>query len=149
MSTSPSLSSGLSESDIIARVEAAGNKITKKDGDGSVYVCQMKGGKPNGYGTMTGYNGATYFGQWKNGKWNGNGTCTYADGDKYVGEWKNDKHDGNGTYTMADGAKYVGEYKDHKYDGQGTLTSPDGTILHSGEWEKNEPKKDDKTKIVS
>ena len=34
-------SSGLSESDILALVEAAGNKIRKKFDSGSVYVCQM------------------------------------------------------------------------------------------------------------
>ena len=41
------------ESDIIALVEAASNKITKRFGDGTIYVCQMKGRKRNGYGTCT------------------------------------------------------------------------------------------------
>ena len=45
MSISPSPPIGLSESDILALVEAAGNKITKTYDSGNVYVCQMKGAK--------------------------------------------------------------------------------------------------------
>ena len=120
------MSSDSSESDIIARVEAAENKITKNYDDGDVYYGQMEGGQPHGYGTYTYDNGDKYVGEWKNDKPHGYGTCTYADGDKYVGEWKNDKT-----------------------HGQGTMTSANGTILHSGEWVNNEPKKDDETKNVS
>jgi len=108
----------LSESDIIARVEAAGNKITKNYGAGSVYYGQMKWGERHGYGTYT-----------------------RANGGKYMGEWKNNKQDGNGTSTWANGDKYVGEYKDGKRHGQGTQTKANGTILHSGEWVNNAPKK--------
>jgi len=104
-----------SESDIIARVEAAGNKITKNYRRGEVYYGQMKYGKSNGYGTYT-----------------------FANGSKYVGEWKNDKQDGNGTYTWPSGSqsgsRYVGEYKNGRMHGQGTLTKANGTIYHSGEW---------------
>ena len=117
-STSPSTSRGLSESDILASVEAAGNKITKNYDDGNVYVCQMEGGQLNGYGTYT-----------------------WAGGQKYVGENKNGKKDGNGTYTFANGAKYVGEWKNGEQDGNGTYTYANGTILHSGEWVNNKPKK--------
>ena len=78
-----SLSSNLSESDIIARVEAAENKITKNYGAGWVYYGQMEGGKRHGYGTLT-----------------------WADGEKYVGEWKNDNMHGQGTFTNADGTIY-------------------------------------------
>ena len=135
----------LSESDIIARVEAAGNKITKDYGGGWVYYGQMYGGKIHGkihgYGTYTGANGSKYVGEWKNGKKDGNGTYTFADGDKYVGEWKNGNKNGNGTYTWANGNKYVGEWKNGLYHGQGTYTSANGTILHSGEWVNNAPKK--------
>ena len=113
----PSLSSGSSESDIVARVEAAENKRTINCSNG-VYYGQMYGGKSNGYGTMT-----------------------WASGNKYVGEWKNDKQDGNGTYTNAYGSKYVGEYKNDKRHGQGTLTKANGTIYHSGEWVNDKPKK--------
>jgi hypothetical protein len=119
----------LSESDIIARVEAAENKITKNYDNGWVYFGQMEGGNPHGYGTMT-----------------------MADGHKYVGEWKNDKRDGNGTYTFASGQKYVGEYKDGVKNGQGTHTFADGTIAHSGEWVNDKPKKEmelESTKTVA
>ena len=39
------------ESDIIARVEAAENKITKDCGHGDFYYGQMEGGHWHGYGT--------------------------------------------------------------------------------------------------
>ena len=89
----PSLSSDSSESDIIARVEAAGNKIRKNvaetdDEYGYVYYGQMEGGKLHGYGTFT-----------------------YANGDKYVGEFKNGKAHGQGTQTLADGTiSHSGEF---------------------------------------
>jgi len=109
-----------SESDIIARVEAARNKITKNYRRGEVYYGQMKYGKSNGYGTYT-----------------------FANGSKYVGEWKNDKQDGNGTYTWPSGSqsgsRYVGEYKNGRMHGQGTLTKANGTIYHSGEWVNDKP----------
>ena len=104
------------ESDIIARVEAAENKITENYDNGDVYFGQMEGDKPHGYGTST-----------------------FAHGGKYVGEYKNDKPDGNGTYTWPDGKKYVGQYTDGKMHGQGTHTKANGTILHSGEWENDKP----------
>ena len=113
----PSLFSGISESDIIVRVEAAENKITQNYEGGHVYYGQMEGGKRHGYGTIT-----------------------WADGEKYVGEWKNGKRDGNGTCTHADGHKYVGEWKNGNKHGQGTLTKADGTIHHSGEWVNGHPK---------
>ena len=106
-----------SESDIIARVEAAGNKITINDDDGNVYYGQMEGDKPHGYGTFT-----------------------FADGGKYVGEYKNGEGHGYGTRTYDDGQKYVGEWKNDKKNGQGTQTYDDGTIFHSGEWVEGETK---------
>ena len=52
---------------------------------------------------------------------------------------------GYGTYTWASGKwagqKYVGEYKNGSRHGQGTHTRANGTIVHSGEWVNNEPKK--------
>jgi len=108
----------LSESDIIARVEAAGNKITKNYDNGSVYYGQREWGQRHGYGTLT-----------------------FANGNKYVGEYKNSKKDGNGTFTMADGTKYVGEWNNNKRHGQGTYTRANGTIWHSGEWVNDQPKK--------
>ena len=88
----PSLSSDSSESDIIARVEAAGNKITKNYDNGNVYYGQMERGQKHGYGTYT-----------------------WADGDKYVGEYKNDCRHGQGTYTFANGTIWhSGEWVNNK-----------------------------------
>ena len=106
------------ESDIIARVEAAENKITKKYDSCSVYYGQMEGGKRHGSGTMTWVSGKKYVGEWKNGILHGYGTKSYADGSKYVGEWKNGNKNGNGKFTQT----WAG-------------TWADGTISHSGEWE--------------
>ena len=147
------------ESDIVARVEAAENKIRRNG-----YYGQMEGVNFNGYGTFTYADGSKYVGEWKNDKHDGNGIFTSASGNKYVGEYKNGKSDGYGTYTWADGSKYVGEwkngqangyatrtypdgskytgqYKDNKHHGQGTYTNYNGTIKHSGEWVNGYPKK--------
>ena len=113
----------ISESDIIARVEAAGNKIRKNYDSGNIYYGQMEGGQKHGYGTYT-----------------------YANGNKYVGEWKNGKMHGNGTFTWASGTKYVGQMKDGNFHGQGTKTLANGTIIHSGEWVNDKPKKKGETK---
>ena len=118
MSTSPSTSHGLSESDILALVEAADNKITKLALGGLAYYGQMEEGNCNGYGTFT-----------------------WASGQKYTGKWKNDKKDGTGILTDANGNKYVGEWKNDKRNGQGTFTFASGNIDHSGEWVNDEPKK--------
>ena len=86
------MSSDSSESDIIARVEAAGNKITKKyDSYGSwVYYGQMEGGKMHGYGTYTWANVYKYVGEFKNASRHGQGTKTRANGTiKHSGEWVN------------------------------------------------------------
>ena len=81
----------VSESDIIARVEAAGNKITEDYG-GEVYYGQMEGSKRHGYGTYTYASGGKYVGEWKNGKRHGQGTLTFADGTiSHSGEWVNDQ----------------------------------------------------------
>jgi len=130
-------SSGLSESDILALVEAAGNKITEEFDNGNVYVCQMKGGKRNGYGTYTWANGNKHVGQYKNDKKDGNGTWTHTNGDKHVGQYKNGKRHGNGTYTWADGGKYVGEFKNDKKDGNGTYTAANGD-KYVGPWKNDE-----------
>ena len=86
------MSSDSSESDIIARVEAAGNKITKNYYDGTFYYGQMEGSKRHGYGTYTYANGQKYVGEWKNGNKHGQGTQTKPDGTIYYsGEWVNNK----------------------------------------------------------
>ena len=96
-SSSSALSSGWSESDIIARVEAARNKIREDLGGGNVYHGQVE--------TLW-FNGRPYKRQQ-----HGYGTFTYPDGKKYVGEWKNGKKHGQGTYTLANGTiSHSGEW---------------------------------------
>ena len=83
---------------IIARVEAAENKITKYYGRSTrnfslgkaSYVGQMEGGKKHGFGTYTYTSGSNYVGQYKNGSQHGKGIMTEADGTIYYsGEWEN------------------------------------------------------------
>ena len=78
----PTNSGKATESDIIARVEAAGNKITKDYGCYGVYYGQMKGSTStrHGYGTWTHPNGHKYVGEWKNGDRHSQGTYTNANG---------------------------------------------------------------------
>ena len=137
------------ESNIIARVEAAGNKI-RKNYDGDVYYGQMESGQKHGHGTYTWASGNKYVGEWKNGKMDGNGTKTYPKKrrvtgslkiitdscSKYVGEWKNGNQDGNGTYTWFNGDKYVGEWVNDKQNGNGTFIWCDGK-KYVGEWVNN------------
>jgi hypothetical protein len=130
----------LSESYIIARVEAAGNKTTLNYNN-CVYYGQTEGGKGHGYGTCTYTSGAKYVGEWMNDKRHWYGIYTWANGDKNVGEYKNGKMHGYGTYTDANGDKYVGQMKDDNFHGQGTKTKTNGTIIHSGEWVNDKPKK--------
>ena len=145
-----------SRHDIIARVEAAGNKITKKDKYGEVYYNgQMEGGEygeKHGYGTYTGANKTktTILARSR-------GSRTYVSGERYVGEYKNGKKDGYGIYIFpaevmsqkdlifASGrsSKYVGQMKDDNFHGQGTKTYANGTIVHSGEWVNDVAKEED------
>ena len=83
---------------IIARVEAAENKITKYYGRSTrnfslgkaSYVGQMEGGKKHGFGTYTYTSGSNYVGQYKRGYQHGFGIMTEADGTIYYsGEWEN------------------------------------------------------------
>ena len=95
-----------SEGDIIARVEAAKNKITKNYGGGAVYYGQMLGGK------IKYKNGKMIYTE---GKRHGYGTYTDVNGWKYVGEWKNDKPHGQGTQTRPDyTVNYSGEWENGK-----------------------------------
>ena len=131
----------LSESDILARVEAAGNTITINYDNGDVFVGQLnEDSKKHGYGIYT-CEQYVFVGQYKDGKQDGNGILTFVDGGKYIGEYTNGKQDGDGKFIWADGEKYVGKYKNDKKHGQGTLTFASGTIYHSGEWVNNKPKR--------
>merc|ERR1712166_1047135 len=116
------------ESDTIARVYAAENKITQD------------------IGAAYGAAGNIYYGQMKGGKYHGCGTLTFVDGSKYVGEWKNGSRDGHGTWTDAAGNKTTGQFKNgiihknilsHTFHGKGTRTLANGTIIHSGKWVNN------------
>ena len=136
----------LSERDIMARVEAADNKITYKN-------------MPEGYKDKAPYPYSMYVGQMKDGRKNGYGTyISYLEGGfghekamKYIGHYKDDKFHGHGIAYCTTRSKwgaifdvhteYVGQWKNGKRHGNGKKTSRDGTTIHSGEWINNKPGK--------
>ena len=66
----------------------------------SVYIGELKDGKPHGKGILRYYS---------------NGQCDA----KYIGEFKDGKRDGEGKWTMFDGSSYEGEWKLDKFHGKG------------------------------
>ena len=133
----------LDEDDIIARVEAAENKITQK-ADMCVCMYLPLHQRTSGCEWTERHryiHGGVYCGQ-LNGrrdggedgdKRHGYGTSTCAGLYKYVGEYKNDKKDGYGAETRAGLFKYVGEYKNNERHGNGTETLANGA-KYVGEW---------------
>ena len=59
---------------------------------GRYYVGEMKGGSPNGEGTLNYPNGDKYVGQWNDGQKHGLGKYTFANGQvHHDGKWENDQ----------------------------------------------------------
>jgi len=56
------------------------------------YKGDLKDGKADGYGVVTGKSGKRYEGEFKNGKANGKGKITYPDGEFYEGEIKDNPY---------------------------------------------------------
>ena len=78
---------------------------------------------------------------------NGKGSIVWASGHYYVGDIKGGLCHGEGTMTFADGNKYVGQFKDDKMHGFGKATLANGEVVHDGEWENDQPKKQVRTLI--
>ena len=128
-------SANLSESEIIALVEAAGNKISTKYEDGYVYVGQMKKGNQK-FKRQGNYS--------ENGQIrHGYGTYTHKSGTVIVGEFQDDTVRGYAFLSAVHEGKcmmkYVGLMKDSAPMGHGTQTNADGTIEYSGEWDNGRP----------
>jgi hypothetical protein len=83
----------------------------------------------NHQGTKTWPDGTGYVGEFRGDRPNGRGTYTYPDGSKYVGEFKNGQYDGHGTFTSPAGIDEDGEFRNGKpYRVSGTNSPSDGTI---------------------
>jgi len=114
--------------------------------DGRVYDGSFKQDRREGKGTYTWPDGAIYSGDFKNGHRHGQGCYKFKDGSVYTGEFKEGKYDGVGECVWSDGRCYRGEwYKGHAH-GYGVEVRPDGTIRHEGEWKKDRPIRDEKTR---
>jgi len=132
---------------------------------GLTYVGDVRNGKADGWGTMSGPTGINLYGQWRNGDpyilsgsitatngtketgtWNYDGskcggTINWADGRVYKGDWKLipngiDLPDGVGTMTWPDGRVYVGEFRNGRMDGKGKMVNPRG-ITQDGLWKRD------------
>jgi hypothetical protein len=143
----------------VAEAEAAHSLVMH---DGTIYEGEMKGGKPNGLGTVTDARGTYQKGEWRDGRiYRVSGTCVLPDGTKEEGTWNNDgttcggtiwwpdghiyKGDwvvtegraespyGMGTMTWPDGRQYAGHFVNGKMDGAGKMTYPDGKV-EDGAW---------------
>ena len=66
---------------------------SEENKDTSIYVGEIKNGKPNGKGTFTYpiFMGGKYVGEFKDGKMNGKGTFIYGDGTKFSGDYFDDE----------------------------------------------------------
>ena len=109
---------------------------TLKYDDGSTYIGEVRNGKPNGKGFITGrpgskWAGRSYDGDWVDGKIHGFGVYKNLSGDIYAGQWKFDKAHGKGFMKWASGSSYDGDWVDNKRHGFGV--SKDGAI-YAGQW---------------
>lgn len=102
-------------------------------GDGRVYTGDLKGGLPDGHGTVQVPSLGQYEGEWKSGVESGQQTFTYTNGNKYIGEMKDGLQSGQGTMIQANGTNYTGGWKAGKMDGQGILKAANGSV-YEGEW---------------
>ena len=118
-----------------------------------VQPCQVKDGKPHGYGVKTWKSGQKESGFYRNGLLDGFGIQSSGNrsqdefkiqgkyrwkGDVYKGSFERDLRNGHGTYTWANGDIYVGNFVDGDMNGQGKKTYKESGKVEEGEW------KDDK-----
>ena len=93
----------------------------------SVYIGELKDGKPHGQGISTWENGVQYVGEWKDGKRHGQGRVTWKNGVKYVGEWKDGGKNTNDIITYDFEVIWIGEFRNDQpwnvtsYDKDGNI----------------------------
>lgn len=139
---------------------SAGEQTVKFD-DGSVFVGEVKDGKPNGQGTMTdalgnewtgnfvdgvlqgfgtyvGYDLVEYEGMFVDGQFNGMGHRIDANGNDYQGNFVDGMANGFGRIEWSTGCIYEGGMKDDMMDGNGWMTWPVGDA-YFGEWITGSP----------
>jgi len=93
----------------------------------SVYIGDLKDGKPHGQGIGTWKNGVKYVGEWKDGKRHGQGRVTWKNGVKYVGEWEDGGKNTNDIITYDFEVVWIGEFRNDQpwnvtsYDKDGNI----------------------------
>ena len=79
---------------------------------GLTYVGDVRNGKADGWGTMSGPTGINLYGQWRNGDpYILSGSITATNGTKETGTWNYDGSKCGGTINWADGRVYKGDWK--------------------------------------
>lgn len=125
--------------------------ITYDNGD--LYVGDIEGGLPNGYGVKTHantgdvyegefsdneisgegvykYSNGDYFkGTFENEQKTGEGELIYANGNSYKGSYENDVRSGYGVFTWASGAKYTGYFSNDLKNGKGVMVYESGDVF--------------------
>ena len=122
------------------------------------YTGQYKGGKRDGWGSITFSDKSVWQGEWRedklvhgsytwlqsgrtySGDWDGlhrhgYGSYRWPDGSEFIGLWMHDKRHGWGVYVWPDGARYEGEWQDSKRSSSkpGLYTAP-GEALRLQVW---------------
>ena len=103
--------------------------------DGSEYVGELKGKKPNGKGKTVFKSGDTYEGEYVKGKRQGEGTYSFLDGEKYVGQWFQDQQHGRGTFYFMNNNRYEGMWYADYQQGDGIMHYYNGDVY--GEYDKS------------
>mmetsp|Transcript_44699 Transcript_44699/g.127564 ORF Transcript_44699/g.127564 Transcript_44699/m.127564 type:complete len:696 (+) Transcript_44699:121-2208(+) len=103
--------------------------------DGSRYIGDWAGGRPEGQGTLVFPGGDTYKGQFLEGAMHGEGFYQRREGSgdpsiasSYRGQWHAGLKDGYGTEEWSNGARFEGFYRAGQMHGGGAYVLPSGTI---------------------
>lgn len=93
----------------------------------SVYVGEMRDGRPHGDGKLELRAGEIFEGQWVAGRLHGEGVHLDAAGNRYAGTFENGVPHGRGRLALANGSIYEGEFRNGLRDGEGRMRLPGGT----------------------
>lgn len=117
-----------------AQVGALRASISVSKPDGTKYVGEIRNGKPDGRGTLTGPKGFKYVGEFRDGQPYGRANVDFMteDGKRYTGEVFNAKPDGRGTLSdPSSGFRLEGTFSNGELNGPFVAETKDGVF--SGE----------------
>lgn len=103
---------------------------------GDLYEGEMKGGVPDGTGTVIYRSGYMYEGEFSRGVESGWGVLSDpTDITVYEGEVQDGAITGYGTFKFETGAMYTGQWREGLFHGCGAYTQPDGSKFE-GQWDE-------------